>query len=327
MHDALPHRFSIAPMMAYTCPHGRYLMRLLAPHVRLYSEMIVAQALVHGHPERLLAHRAIEAPLSIQLAAAEPEILVKAITVLRNHTNTGAIAEINLNLGCPSSRVQSGGFGVCQIKNPHLCRELVAAMKETSPVPISVKTRLGVDNIGGEDYINDFCQGLVQAGCDHFILHARHAWLDGLDPKQNRHIPPLDHAMVIRLKQRNPSWRVIINGGFTSHAACMDILHHIDGVMIGRAAFANPWLITKLEKSLFGTPAITPSQLMQKLCDYWQQEFARGASPVTLLRAAMHLFQGKKGAKQWRQAIARNQHCKAPDFAALYQLSLFFTDQ
>ncbi len=319
--DANLHHFSLAPMMAWTCPYGRYLMRQIAPNLRLYSEMLVDQSIIHGNRHRLLAHHANEFPLAFQLASANPTTLAQAIRALHDHTESTAIAEINLNVGCPSPRVQAGGFGACLMKDPVLLGELVAAMHETSRVPISVKMRLGVDDHTGYERLIHLTEILQRNHCTHLILHARTAWLKGLDPKKNRTIPQLDYNTVHRLKADKPDMRIIINGGLAEKETCLEQLRHVDGVMIGRAAFANPWLMAELNAALFATEIPTFEAILQKMLPFWQESLAQGARPQEMLRSAMNLISGVSGAKLWRTTLTDLTREKNPHLESLLKIA------
>lgn len=316
------HCFSVAPMMDLTCPHGRYLMRVLAPHVRLYSEMLVDQSIIHGALDRLLMHQACEFPLAFQLASADPEKLARALRRLHAYTDDPAIAEINLNVGCPSPRVQAGGFGACLMKDPPRLFALVDAMRENARVPMSVKLRLGVDHHTGYDRFRRLIDGLAAHGCSHVIVHARHAWLKGVDPKKNRTLPKLDYASVHQLQAEKPEMRIILNGGLTSSTQCLEQLAHVSGVMIGRAAFQQPWLISELEHHLFGTPIPSLHMVLEKMLPYWDKQLMhQNARTHTLFRGAIHLVHGVSGAKRWRQALTEASHQKIPDLQALQRLA------
>lgn len=322
LDNANLHRFSLAPMMAWTCPYGRYLMRQLAPNLRLYSEMLVDQSIIHGNCNRLLAHHLDEYPLAFQLASANPKTLAQSIAALHNHTNSAAIAEINLNVGCPSSRVQAGGFGACLMKDPVLLGELISAMHEKARVPISVKMRLGVDEHTGYERLVRLVETLRQNHCNHLILHARTAWLKGLDPKKNRTIPKLDYTMVHRLKADMPEMRIIINGGLDDVTTCVEQLQHVDGVMIGRAAFANPWLMAELNAVLFGTETPSLLVILHKIIPFWQESLAQGARPQEILRSAMNLISGISGAKLWRTTLTEMAREKKPNFENLLRIAI-----
>ena len=317
LDDANLHRFSLAPMMAWTCPYGRYLMRQIAPNLRLYSEMLVDQSIIHGKRNRLLAHHIHEFPLAFQVASANPTTLAQAITAVHDHTDSTAITEINLNVGCPSSRVQAGGFGACLMKDPILLGELIDAMHQSSRVPISVKMRLGVDDHTGYARLHHLANIIAKNHCNHLILHARTALLKGLDPKKNRTIPQLDYAMVHRLKADMPDMRIVINGGLADTATCLEQLKQIDGVMIGRAAFANPWFMAELNAALFATPIPTFEAILHKMIPFWQESLLQGARPQEMLRGAMSLISGVSGAKRWRTTLCNMARESQPNFKSL----------
>jgi tRNA-dihydrouridine synthase A len=298
--NANPHRLCVAPMMERTDRHFRFLLRTLAPHVRLYTEMVTARAVLRGDRERLLAFDPSEHPVALQLGGADPDELASAAAI-------GAAAgydEINLNVGCPSGRVQAGCFGAALMLDPERVARCVAAMQSVVHVPVTVKTRLGVDDHDSYELLHAFVGRLVAAGCKTVVVHARKAWLDGLSPKENREVPPLDYPRVYRLKQDFPALTVVINGGLTRADTTLAQLAHVDGVMLGRAAYHEPMLIAELDRRLFGAgPAVPRAAALAAFCDYCAQEMARGTPLRALTRHLHGLFAGQTGGRRWRREL------------------------
>jgi tRNA-dihydrouridine synthase A len=303
-----PHRLCIAPMMERTDRHFRYLMRQLAPHARLYTEMLTARAVLHGDRARLLAFHDDEHPVGLQLGGSEPAELAAAAKL-------GAEAgydEINLNVGCPSSRVQAGCFGVALMLEPGRVARCVAAMREAVSLPVTVKTRIGVDHQDSYEFLRSFVDELVAAGCRTVVVHARKAWLSGLSPKENREIPPLDYARVHRLKADFENMDVIINGGITTVDVALAQLEEVDGVMLGRAAYADPWLVAELDRVVFGAArARTRTAVLEAYFDYAANELERGTPLRAMTRHLLGFFAGEPGGRRWRREIGQ-----LPDGAA-----------
>src|SRR5689334_818495 len=251
------HRFSIAPMMEWTDRHCRFFHRLLTRRALLYTEMLTTGAVLRGNRARLLAFDPAEHPVAVQLGGSDPRALAESARICADL----GYDEINLNVGCPSDRVQSGRFGACLMAEPQLVGECVAAMGKAVSVPVTVKCRIGIDDQDAEESLNQFIDTVADAGCTTFVVHARKAWLDGLSPKQNRDVPPLDYGRVYRLKERRPDLEIIINGGIESFAAAKAQLTHVDGVMLGRAAYADPYLLAEVDGELFGEEKTVPSRL------------------------------------------------------------------
>nr|WP_255414643.1 tRNA dihydrouridine(20/20a) synthase DusA [Spiribacter halobius] len=299
----LDRRLSVAPMMDWTDPACRYLLRLISRHTLLYTEMVPAQAVWHGRVERFLAHHASEHPLAVQFGGADAEQLA----FCAREAEAWGYDEVNLNVGCPSDRVQSGRFGACLMAEPGLVAELVAAMREATTLPVTVKTRIGIDH--QDDYASflRFVDTVAEAGCGTFIIHARKAWLKGLSPRQNREIPPLRYEFVEALKRDRPGLEVIINGGITTLAEAEAWLEHVDGVMIGREAYHNPYLLAEADRRLFGdSDARPPSReaVVAGYREYVAGELARGARLSRMSRHLVGLFQGLPGARAWRRTLS-----------------------
>ncbi|MFZ0467643.1 MAG: tRNA dihydrouridine(20/20a) synthase DusA [Thiogranum sp.] len=298
---------SVAPMMDWTDRHCRYFLRLVSPRVRLYTEMITTAALMHGDRERLLAFDASEHPLALQLGGSEPGELAACARLARDR----GYDEINLNVGCPSDRVQSGRFGACLMLESDRVANCVRAMRDAVSVPVTVKCRLGVDERDSYAELVDFVGCLVDAGLEHLIVHARKAWLQGLSPKQNREVPPLDYARVYRLKADFPQLQVDINGGFTTAEVVAEQLHRVDGVMIGRAAYHDPWLLARVESSVGSraTGLLSRHQVAEAMLPYVERELAEGVRLQQIARHMLGLFSGQPGARAWRRYLSEHAHC------------------
>jgi tRNA-dihydrouridine synthase A len=299
-----PHatRLSVAPMMDWTDRHCRVFHRLLAPNARLYTEMVHAQAVIHGDRERLLGFDPVEHPVALQLGGSDPAHLAQA-------TRIGAdwgYDEVNLNVGCPSDRVQAGRFGACLMKEPALVADCVAAMAAATTVPVTVKCRLGVDEMEDYDVFRRFVDTVADAGCGLFVVHARKAWLQGLSPKENREIPPLRYDWVHRLKRERPDLRVLINGGLATVEDAVAQLDGLDGVMIGRAAYHEPYRLHLMDRAMFA-PALAPlprAGLLRALRPYVEQCRSRGIAVKHLTRHLLGLFHGQPGGRAFRQVLS-----------------------
>jgi tRNA-dihydrouridine synthase A len=289
-------------MMEWTDRHCRFFHRLLTRHALLYTEMITADAIIHGPRERLLGFDAAEHPVALQLGGSDPKNLAQAATIGADF----GYDEINLNVGCPSDRVQDGRFGACLMREPKLVGECVAAMKAAVARPITVKCRLGVDDQDIEESLDRFADTIIVAGADALIVHARKAWLDGLSPRENRDIPPLDHARVHRLKQRFKDFPIIINGGIRDLDEAEHHLHHVDGVMLGRAAYQNPGMLLAADPKLFGAaaPVSEARAAVEKLIPYIERAMAQGIRLHDVTRHLLGLFRGQPGARAFRRHLA-----------------------
>ena len=287
-------------MMGWTNRHGRFFLRQVSRRARLYTEMVTADALIHGPRQRLLTFHASEHPVALQIAGSDPDKLAIAAEL-------GAVAgfdEINLNVGCPSSRVQSGGFGACLMATPGVVAAGVAAMLRAG-VPVSVKHRLGIDDQDPWDSVRRFIDVVGGAGCRHFVVHARNAVLGGLSPKDNRAVPPLDHGMVYRLKAAYPGVAIVTNGGILSVADAVSHLDHVDGVMVGRAATHDPFLLAHVDRAVFGDGRAKPSRrdVVRRMIPYVEAELAAGTPLAELCRHLLGLFNGQRGARLWRRML------------------------
>jgi tRNA-dihydrouridine synthase A len=300
-------------MMDWTDRHCRYFHRLLAPKARLYTEMVHANAVLRGDRQRLLGYSAHERPLALQLGGSEPEILAAATRIAQDE----GFDEVNLNVGCPSDRVQSGRFGACLMREPALVAECIGAMRAAVTIPVTVKCRLGVDE--QEDYVSllEFIDAIAATGCDSFVVHARKAWLQGLSPKENREVPPLRYEQVYRLKQERPRLTIVINGGIVESQAAHEHLQHVDGVMLGRAAYHDPYVLHVLHGEIF-EPHTAPrlrADLLRALEPYARAELARGTALKHLTRHVLGLFHGQPGGRLFRQILSEGAHRPDADWA------------
>jgi tRNA-dihydrouridine synthase A len=305
-HPLSLHRFAVAPMMEWTDRHCRYFLRLISKHAFLYTEMVTAEALLYGDRERALGFDEAEHPVGLQLGGSDRKKLAAAARIGAVH----GYDEINLNIGCPSDRVQSGRFGACLMAEPELVGECVAAMAESSGIPVTVKCRIGIDDQDAEESLDQFIDEVAKVGCSTFIVHARKAWLEGLSPKQNRDVPPLDYDRVYRLKQRRPDLEIILNGGIESVATAKAQLAQVDGVMLGRAAYADPYLLAEVDGALFGDATTPPSRLevLDAFRPHVEDQLARGVRLNAMTRHILGLFHGQHRARAFRRHLAENAH-------------------
>jgi tRNA-dihydrouridine synthase A len=299
--NLLKNKLFVAPMMDWTDRHCRYFHRLCAPDAVLYTEMITAAALVHGNYRRLLRFNAAEHPVVLQLGGSDPDLLAQAAV-------RGAQAgydEINLNVGCPSDRVQAGRFGACLMVEPDLVAQCILAMRAAVDLPVTVKTRLGVDDHDDYPFLVEFVKTVSDAGCQTFIIHARKAWLSGLSPRANREIPPLNYPRVRQLKADFPHLNIILNGGIGDQATVEQALEHLDGVMLGRSAYQDPYLLVELQHALAGRPVVKPtrSELVTAWLPYLSEQVAQGVRPRAVARALGGLLAGQPGARAWRRLL------------------------
>jgi len=301
-----PWRLCVAPMMDWTDRHCRVFHRLLAPQARLYTEMVHAQAVRLGDRERLLGFDPVEHPVALQLGGSEPTMLAEAARIGADW----GYDEINLNVGCPSDRVQAGRFGACLMKEPALVAECVAAMAAAVRVPVSVKCRLGVDAMDDYGHFRDFIDTVAAAGCTVFAVHARNAWLKGLSPRENREVPPLRYEWAYRLKRERPELTVVLNGGLDALEPVQAQLAHVDGVMLGRAAYHDPYLLHRLQRALFTPeqPLCSRGELLGAMREYVQRQGASGIALKHLSRHLLGLFHGQPGGRAFRQIISTGAH-------------------
>ncbi|MDX1633382.1 MAG: tRNA dihydrouridine(20/20a) synthase DusA [Marinobacter sp.] len=299
-------RFCVAPMMDWTTSHYRYLARTLSRHALLYTEMVTTGALIHGDTERFLRHQAYEYPLALQLGGSDPAELAHCARL----AEAAGYSEVNLNVGCPSDRVQNNMIGACLMGHPDRVAEAVAAMIGATRLPVTVKHRIGINGRESWQDLCEFIEKVAAAGCRTFIVHARIAVLEGLSPKENRDVPPLKYDWVYRLKQTYPELEIIINGGIRTFAECDDHLRHVDGVMLGREAYHNPWLLAGVDTEFFNAPAPVASrhQALRRMLPFIQAELDRGVYLGHMSRHLLGLFHGCKGGKQFRRHISENAH-------------------
>lgn len=299
---------SIAPMLDWTDRYYRYFARLITRHSLLYTEMVTSGALIHGDRNRFLQFDPSEHPVALQLGGSDPSDLAACARMAQEE----GYDEVNLNVGCPSDRVQSGRFGACLMLEPNLVADCIDAMRQAASIPVTIKHRIGIDRDDSYETLHSFITTVAQTGCRTFIVHARNAWLDGLSPKENREIPPLRYEMVHRLKQDFPALEIIVNGGITTLAAAKEQLEHLDGVMIGREAYQNPWILAEADRVIFGDDHPIPSrhEVIEQLMPFVQREFANGTPISRITRHILGLFHGRPLARAWRRHISENAHSR-----------------
>ncbi|MGF6777620.1 tRNA dihydrouridine(20/20a) synthase DusA [Paraburkholderia sp. GAS334] len=308
-----PRRVSVAPMMDWTDRHCRSFHRILSRHTWLYTEMVTTGALIHGDVARHLAFTADEAPVALQLGGSEPADLARAAKL----GEQWGYDEINLNCGCPSERVQRGAFGACLMNEPQLVADCVKAMRDVVSVPVTVKHRIGVDAVEEYGFVRDFVGTIADAGCDVFIVHARNAILKGLSPKENREIPPLKYDYAYQLKREFPHLEIILNGGVKTLDEVETHLQHVDGVMLGREAYHNPYVLADVDARFYGSsePALSREAAEAKLIEYCAAELARGTFLGGVTRHALGLYRGVAGARGWRRVLSDNKKLALGDLA------------
>ncbi|WP_420403944.1 tRNA dihydrouridine(20/20a) synthase DusA [Nisaea sp.] len=301
-----PHRISVAPMMDWTDRHDRYFLRQISRRVVLYTEMVTTGALLHGEAARFLRYDAAEHPVVLQLGGSEPEAMAECARMAEDW----GYDEVNINVGCPSDRVQSGSFGACLMREPDLVARCVAAMSAAVSIPVTVKSRIGVDDQIPERVLPDFIRQVSDAGCRHVIVHARKAWLQGLSPKENRDVPPLDYPLVHAMKRAWPDLTVSINGGIQSLDEAERQLSHVDGVMIGRAAYQTPWILSDVDRRFYGEAGapVDPWEIAEAMVEYAGARMAEGVPLKSITRHMLGLFQGRAGARAWRRHLSENAH-------------------
>jgi tRNA-dihydrouridine synthase A len=293
-------------MMDWTTPHFRYLARLITRHTLLYTEMVVAQAVIHGDRDRLLDFHEDEHPVAVQLGGSDPDLLARAAEIAADR----GYDEINLNVGCPSDRVQSGAFGACLMAEPQLVADCVAAMQARVAVPVTIKSRIGIDDRDDYDFLFRFIDTVRDAGCRSFTIHARKAILSGLSPKENREIPPLVYERAWQVKKDFPDCEIIVNGGIRSLDQVRDHLGQVDGVMIGREAYQNPWFLAQADETLFGAAPqpMDRHAVLEAFLPYLEQRYREGTHPKHVLRHVLNLFQGIPGARAFRRHLSTHAH-------------------
>jgi len=293
-------------MMEWTDRHCRYFLRLISRWTLLYTEMVTADAVLRGNRERLLPFDAAEHPVALQLGGSDPQNLALASRIGAEF----GYDEINLNVGCPSDRVQSGRFGACLMAEPALVADCVAAMQAEAGVPVTVKCRIGIDDQDAEESLDRFIDAVAEGGCRTFIVHARKAWLEGLSPKQNRDVPPIDYGRVYRVKARRPDLEIVVNGGITLLDEAVTHLAQVDGVMLGRAAYQDPYILAEVDGTLFGVAEPAPSRLevLDRFMPYAEAELKRGTRLNQMTRHILGLFHGQPRARSFRRLLAEQAH-------------------
>ena len=312
----LNRRFCIAPMMDCTDRHDRYFLRLFSANILVYTEMITTRAILHGDRDYLLGFDPSEHPVAVQLGGSDPEELARVATICEQY----GYDEINLNVGCPSDRVQSGTFGACLMAEPQRVADCIQAMRAATSLPVTVKHRTGIDDQDSWERLVDFVQLQISAGVDALIIHARKAWLKGLSPKQNREIPPLQYDRVYRLKALFPQTEFIINGGINTLQQCKQHLDRVDGVMLGREPYANPYMLAEVDREIFGVnKGKIPSRLdiLQQYYPYLEKQLSEGMPLSRVIRHIIGLYHGQPNARQWRRYLSENAFKKGSDIRVL----------
>ncbi|MDF2940350.1 MAG: tRNA-dihydrouridine synthase [Gammaproteobacteria bacterium] len=316
----LAHKISIAPMMDYTDRHCRYFLRLFSKHLLLYTEMITAPAILHGNRDKLLGYDQSEHPLVLQLGGSNPAELAECAKIAEEW----GYDEINLNVGCPSDRVQSGMFGLCLMAKPELVADCIKAMKDQVSIPVTVKTRIGYDHNDSYQELVHFIQTLEASNVDQVIIHARKGWLKGLSPKENREIPPLQYETVYQIKKDFPHLNIGINGGIQNVAEATQHLDHVDHVMIGRSAYHNPFILACIDQELHQSnqPIKTRQEIIEKLIPYIEAELAKGTSFKSISRHILGLFHGEPNARVWRRVLSDPQYQQNHSGIKLIEIAL-----
>ena len=297
--DGIDRRLSVAPMMDWTDRHCRVFHRLLAPDALLFTEMVTAEAILHAGAERFCQHDAAEHPLALQLGGSDPTRLAAAVKAVAPFQ----FDEINLNVGCPSDRVQSGRFGACLMAEPELVADCVAAMQDASSVPVTVKCRIGIDDMDDEAGLSHFVETVAARDITHFYIHARKAWLQGLSPKENREIPPLNYDRVKRLAAARPDLAIYLNGGIVTCEDAVRYIDEFDGVMIGRAAYKSPLILADISEAAFARAPVNRLQVIEAMADYIAAQLKEGASCHNITRHMLGFYNGFAGARAWRRCL------------------------
>ena len=300
--NIIDRRLCVAPMMDWTDRHCRYFLRQVAPEACLFTEMVTAAALLHGDLDRLLGHDASESPLVLQLGGSQPDRLARAVSL----AEPWGFAEINLNVGCPSDRVQSGKFGACLMAEPELVAACCREMRVETDLPVTIKCRIGIDNMDAETGLDRFVDTVAAAGVSVFYLHARKAWLNGLSPRENRTIPPLDYDRARRLAKRRSDLSVILNGGLETADQAIAEMHGCNGVMIGRAAYRTPYVLTEMAQRICGRTPPRRDHVAQAMADYADTMTKIGVPLHSITRHMLGLYAGQPGAKYWRRQLGEN---------------------
>ena len=304
-------KISVAPMMDCTDRHDRYFLRLMSKNVMLYSEMVATKSAIHGDRKKILSFSPEEKPLALQVGGSNKEELSEVAKIAEDM----GYDEININLGCPSKKVQKNKFGACLMKEPELVAECINSMVNSCKIPVTAKTRIGFDDVESFEYLNNFINKMHNAGTKTFILHARKAMLTGLSPKQNLNIPKLNYNMVYEIKKENPNLEIIINGGISKIEEIKNHISKCDGVMIGRSIYQNPYSLVDIEKNIFNTEIIpTREQVVEKLLDYVDKEVKLGTKVNHIMRHTVGLYHGQAGSKNWKRYLSDNMMARDSDF-------------
>ena len=308
-------------MLDWTDRHERYFLRLISKHALLYTEMITTGALIHGDRQRHLQFNTEEHPLAVQLGGSEPRELAQCAVMAED----AGYDEVNINVGCPSERVQKGSFGACLMAEPELIAECVDTMQQAVQIPITVKHRIGIDDKDSYEELSHFVKTVSQAGCKTFIIHARKAWLKGLSPKENREVPPLQYDTVYQIKQDFPDLEIIINGGITQLADCHEHLQQVDGVMLGREVYHNPYILAEVDQQIYGAnhSVISRKEILQQFIEYVEKQLEQDVYLKHMSRHILGLFHGVAGAKAWRRHISENSHKAGSGVEVLQQAVAF----
>lgn len=299
-------KVSVAPMMGWTDRHDRYFLRLISPNALLYTVMITTGALIHGKKLEILEYNPEENPLALQLGGSDPKELAESCKIAARY----GYDEINLNCGCPSDRVQKGQFGACLMAHPALVADCIDAMQQAVPdIPVTVKTRIGIDDQDSYGFLTDFIGAIAAKGCKTFIIHARKALLQGLSPAENRTVPPLNWDRAYQVKKDFPQLEIILNGGIKTTEQIKGALQHLDGVMIGREAYTNPYFLAEIEKEIFGTKNVpSRDEIIHSLIPYVKKELETGVPVKDITRHILGLYQGLRGARKWRQILSQEAY-------------------
>lgn len=318
------HRFSIAPMMDWSDHNCRYFWRLLTKQALLYTEMVTTGALIHGDRKRFLHFNREEHPVALQLGGSDPKDLARCA----RWAQEWGYDEVNINCGCPSDRVQSGMFGACLMGKPNLVADCVKAMMDSCDIPVTVKHRIGIDHMESYEQLLAFIEPVAAAGCSVFIVHARKAWLQGLSPKENREIPPLNYPWVYQLKKDFPHLTIVVNGGIQTIEECQTHLDHVDGVMLGREAYQNPWMLAQVDEALFGmdSPLKSRDDVIAELLPFAEQHLAQGGQLNHITRHILGLYQGIPGARKFRRHLSENAYKKEAGISILAEAHALVSD-
>nr|WP_271273793.1 tRNA dihydrouridine(20/20a) synthase DusA [Aliamphritea hakodatensis] len=319
--DTVNRRFTVAPMMDWTDRHCRYFHRLISSQAVLYTEMVTTGALIHGNTERFLKYNPQEHPVALQLGGSNPQDLAQCSKMAEDY----GYDEVNLNVGCPSDRVQNNMIGACLMAHPELVAECLHTMQSSVSVPVTVKHRLGIDDMDSYEQLHHFISTVKMSGCKTFIIHARKAILQGLSPKENRDIPPLKYEWVYRIKQDFPEREILINGGIKTLEASQEHLQHVDGVMLGREAYQNPYIMAEADQVCYGQSSSVPSraEVLEQFYPYIEEQLSQGAYLGHMTRHILGLFHGQRGGRQFRRHISENAHRSGAGIEVLKQAAEF----